>query len=132
MEKINHKKSTKKKKPMPSWANLPYFKMKKRGNSFFFLLKGHCNFFFFWEMDSDWYINQGNENPPIQKTRYPMEHTPTKYERLNIVSLVGLRHELQHCLADVHERKKYSLVSLKEIHFSLSFSIFELLFTPWL
>ena len=74
-------------------------------------------FFFFWEMDSSWYINQENENPPIQMTRYPLEHTPTKYERKNFVSLIELRHEPLYCLADVHEQKKYSLMSLIEIQY---------------
>ena len=52
------------------------------------------------------------ESHPIQKTLNLMEHTPTRFERLKSFSLVGLRHVLPQCLADLHERKKYSKKSL--------------------
>ena len=41
-----------------------------------------------------------------------MEHTPTRFEKIKIVSLARLNHVRQHYLADQREQKKYSEMSL--------------------
>ena len=71
-------------------------------------------FFLFWEETTCYIKIKSLENHPTQKTWYPLEHTPTRFEKKERISLVGLKHTLLHCLANLHERKKYSENSLNE------------------
>ena len=74
--------------------------------------RNFCFFFFFEKWILADKLIKKREKHQIQKTLYLMEHSPTRFERIKIVSLVGLRRVLLHCLANLHERKKYSKKSL--------------------